>query len=92
VEEDREVMVTFQEAYDAVKKALGRRTRRVERLAKELAKAAAKAVGEKDLDSTDKKRISHAIREVLGAYAAKVAYEAISSKNKKSKKKKKKKK
>jgi hypothetical protein len=80
-------MVTFKEAYDAVKKALSKRIGRVDRLAKELAKAAAK--GEKHLDSRDKKRIAHAVREVLGAYAAKVAYQAVPSKSKKKRRKKK---
>jgi hypothetical protein len=74
-------MVTFKEAYDAVKKALSKKTSRVDRLVKELAKAAAKAAGEKHLDSRDKKRIA-AVREVLGAYAAKVAYQAVPSKKK----------
>jgi hypothetical protein len=78
-------MVTFKESYDAVKEALGRRVSRVERLAKELAKAAAKAAGEKHLDAKDKRRIAHAVREVLGAYAAKVAYQAVPSKNSKKK-------
>ena len=78
-------MVTFKEAYDAARKALGRRTSRVDRLARELAKAAARAVGEKHLDSRDKKRIAHAVREVLGAYAAKVAYQAISKKRRRRK-------
>jgi len=82
-------MVTFKEAYDAVKKALSKRIYRVDRLAKELAKAAAKAAGEKHLDSRDKKRIAHAVREVLGAYAAKVAYQAVPSKSKKKRRKKK---
>ena len=80
-------MVTFRKAYDAVKKALSRKTSRVDRLVKELAKAAAKAAGEKHIDSRDKKRIAHAVREVLGAYAAKVAYQAVPSKKKRRKKK-----
>jgi hypothetical protein len=83
-------MVTFKEAYDAVKKALSKKTSRVDMLVKELAKAATKAAGEKHLDSRDKKRIAHAVREVLGAYAAKVAYEAV--KNSKGSKKRRKKK
>ncbi|MEM4438812.1 MAG: hypothetical protein QW680_09300 [Pyrobaculum sp.] len=83
-------MVTFREAYDTVKRAMSKRLSRVERLARDLAKAAAKAAGEKDLDSQDKKRIAHAVREVLGAYAAKVAYDAVGTKGKRKKKKKKK--
>lgn len=83
-------MVTFKEAYDAVKKALSKKTSRVDRLVKELAKAAFAAAGEKHLDSRDKKRIAHAVREVLGAYAAKVAYQAVPSKNSKKKRRKKK--
>jgi hypothetical protein len=80
-------MVTFKEAYDAARKALGRRTSRVDRLARELAKAAARAVGERDLDAQDKRRIAHAVREVLGAYAAKVAYQAVKSKKKRRRRK-----
>jgi len=83
-------MVTFKEAYDAVKKALSKRISRVDRLAKELARSATRAVGERDLDAQDKKRIAHAVREVLGAYAAKVAYQAVPSKNPKKKRRKKK--
>ena len=82
-------MVTFKEAYDAVKKALSKKISRVDRLAKELAKAAAKAAGEKHIDSKDKKRIAHAVREVLGAYAAKVAYQTVSKNSKKKRRKKK---
>jgi len=82
-------MVTFKEAYDAVKKALSKKISRVDRLVRELARAAAKAVGEKDLDSQDRKRVAHAVREVLGAYAAKVAYQAVSKNSKKKRRKKK---
>jgi len=80
-------MVTFKEAYDAVKKALSKRIGRVDRLAKELARSATRAVGERDLDAQDKRRIAHAVREVLGAYAAKVAYQAVKSKKKRRRRK-----